>query len=269
MSTFIHLVCDYAQGDMAWAEIVAVLSSKLHDDTRIHCTSVLPFDTISTGFVLAQLALAPQDFRPKNLLLFANTAPRKADNTVESKNANEGLLFAKLRNGVQVLAVNSGYSLAFLKNDIQELWTTNVEKISTSSQFRSRDYFPIAISKASRGDFSFTGQKLTAAQSIIEAPTEIVGYIDCFGNIKTTFTIQDEKLKAMASGSRLNISIGEESRSVTLITDGNSACNSDLIFSPGSSGHDKRYFEIYKRGGNAAGEFANATAGQRVVITSA
>lgn len=67
MSSLIHLVCDYAQGDLAWAEIIAALSCKLHDDTRIHSTSVHPFDTISTGFIVAQLALAGSKLRPSNM----------------------------------------------------------------------------------------------------------------------------------------------------------------------------------------------------------
>lgn len=29
MSSFVHLVCDYADGDMAWAEVVAALALSL------------------------------------------------------------------------------------------------------------------------------------------------------------------------------------------------------------------------------------------------
>jgi len=192
MSSFIHLVCDYAQGDLAWAEIIAALSCKLHDDTRIHTTSVHPFDTISTGFILAQLALSGSKLRPANMLVFANTAPRKDRKEARPNNEGEGLLFATLKNGVQVVAVNAGHSLSFIKNDIQELWSTNVAE--EGSQFRSRDYFPLAVSKASRSDFSFIKNKLNIAEIIPDAPKEVVGYIDSFGNIKTTMRTGDARL---------------------------------------------------------------------------
>lgn len=42
MSAFVHLVCDYADGDMAWAEVVAALACRLHEDTRLHRTAVHP-----------------------------------------------------------------------------------------------------------------------------------------------------------------------------------------------------------------------------------
>ena len=128
------------QCDLAWAEVMAALAAKLHDDAHMHITSIHPFDTISTGFVVAQLALTPAELRPQNLLVFANTAPRKDKKEARANNEGEGLLFATLKNGVQVLAVNSGYSLTFIRDDIQELWSTNVEEVG--SQFRSRDYFP-------------------------------------------------------------------------------------------------------------------------------
>ncbi len=267
MSSFIHLVCDYAPGDMAWAEIVAALSCKLHDDTRIHTTSVHAFDTISTGFILAQLALTPNKLRPSNVLVFANTAPRRDRKEARPNNEGEGLLFATLKNGVQVLAVNAGNSLSFIKNDIQELWSTNVEE--QGSQFRSRDYFPLAVSKASRSDFSFIKNKLAIAEIVPDEPKDIVGYVDSFGNIKTTIRSGDSKLEHLTPGTRLKISIGSQSKTATVATGSFNILEGDLAFSPGSSGHDKRYWELFKRGGSAADEFAHPVAGAAVKIQPA
>ncbi len=267
MSSLIHLVCDYAQGDLAWAEIIAALSCKLHDDTRIHSTSVHPFDTISTGFIVAQLALAGSKLRPSNMLVFANTAPRRDKKEARPNNEGEGLLFATLKNGVQVLAVNSGNSLSFVRNDIQELWSTNVEE--QGSQFRSRDYFPLAVSKASRSDFSFINHKLSIEEVVPEQPKEVVGYVDSFGNIKTTMRAGDAKLESYTPGTRLKVTIGGHVSTATVATGSFNIMEGDLAFSPGSSGHDKRYWEIFKRGGSASDEFAHPPAGSPIKIQPA
>lgn len=264
MSSFIHLVCDYAQGDLAWAEVVAALSSKLHVDTRIHSTSVAPFDTISTGFILAQLSLSTSKLRPSNMLVFGNTAPRRDKKEARPNNEGEGLLFATLKNGVQVLAVNSGHSLSFVRGEIQELWSTNVEE--QGSQFRSRDFFPIAVSKASRGDFSFINHKLVTEDVVPEPPKEVVGYIDSFGNIKTTMRAGDSKLENFVPGTRLKIEIAGHVRTATVATGSFNVMEGDLAFSPGSSGHDKRFWEIFKRGGSASDEFAHPGAGAPIKI---
>ncbi len=267
MSSLVHLVCDYAHGDMAWAEIVAALCCKLHDDTRIHATSVHAFDTISTGFIVAQLALTSKQLRPTNMLVFANTAPRRDRKEARPNNEGEGLLFATLKNGVQVLAVNSGHSLSFVKNDMQELWSTNVEE--QGSQFRSRDFFPQAVSKASRSDFSFIKNKLTIADIVPDEPKEVVGYVDSFGNIKTTIRTGDSKLENLTPGTRLKISIGPQVKTATVATGSFNILEGDLAFSPGSSGHEKRYWELFKRGGSAADEFAHPPTGATVKIQPA
>lgn len=267
MSSFIHLVCDYAPGDMAWAEVTAALSCKLHEDTRLHMTSVHPFDTISTGFVVAQLALSSKQLRPSNMLVFANTAPRKDRREARPHNEGEGLLFATLKNGVQVLAVNSGYTLSFIRQDIQELWSTNVEE--QGSQFRSRDYFPMAVSKAARGDFSFINHKLNVLEQVPEEPKEVVGYIDSFGNMKTTIRTGDSRVATLAPGARIKVTIGNHTSTATVATGSFNVLEGDLALSPGSSGHDRRFWELFKRGGSASFEFGHPEVGSAVKIQPA
>lgn len=267
MSSFIHLVCDYAPGDLAWAEIMAALSCKLHDDTRIHTTCVHAFDTISTGFVVAQLSLAARELRPKNMLVFANCAPRKDRKEARSGNEGEGLLFATLKNGVQVLAVNSGNSLSFVRDNIQELWSTNVEE--AGSQFRSRDFFPLAVSKASRGDFSFINHKLNIQEVVPAEPESVIGYVDSFGNLKTTLRHGDPKLEALAPGTRLKVTVGTHMSTATVASGSFNIMEGDLAFAPGSSGHDKRFWELFKRGGSASDEFGHPGTGTPIKIQPA
>ena len=62
--THLHLICDYAPGDMAWAELSSAFAARLPQAVRMHQCSVSSFDTVATGFILAQLALGGPDLRP-------------------------------------------------------------------------------------------------------------------------------------------------------------------------------------------------------------
>ena len=249
MTQLIHLICDYGAGDMAWAEVSAAFLSKIPSDVRIHLSSVPSFDTIATGFVLAQLSMADESLRPKDTLIFANTAPRKDNPKARKDNEGEGLLYVTLKNGVSIVAVNSGYSLSFVKDEIQELWSTHCE--DRGSQFRSRDFFPQIVGLAVGEDFSFLKHKLNASDTVPDMPAKATGYVDSFGNIKTTIRASDAIVADLNPGDRLKVKIGTRTRTATVATGSFNIMEGDLAFAPGSSGHDCRFWELFKRGGSA------------------
>jgi hypothetical protein len=264
MNNYLHIICDYAQGDLAWAEVYSAFAALLPANVRTHMSSVNSFDTISTGFMVGQLALADENLRPKELLIFANCAPRKDVKQARENNEGEGLLFATLKNGVQILAVNSGYSLAFVRHAVHELWSTNAEE--QGSQFRSRDYFPKLVSAACAGDLSFIVHKLEPHQHIPSAPPGVIGYIDSFGNLKTTFRSTSQTIESFAAGSRLRVRIGGVVRAATVATGSFNVLEGDLAFAPGSSGQGDRYWELFKRGGSAWHEFEKPLTGTKIHI---
>jgi len=264
MIDFVHLICDYAVGDLAWAEIVSAVTAHLPANVRMHLTSVRSFDTISTGFALAQISLAPQKLRPNNLLVFANTAPRKDRRDPKLNNEGEGLLYAKLKNGVSVVAVNSGFSFSFLRDEVAELWSTNAEE--EGSQFRSRDFFPRIVGLACAGDLSFRENRLDPTVLIPKLLPNAVAYVDSFGNLKTTIRNGDPVVSPIASGTRVKIRIGNVIRTATVATGSFNVMEGDLALAPGSSGHDKRYWELFVRGGSAWHEFSQPSTGSKIVI---
>lgn len=264
MIDFIHLVCDWGTGDLAWAELVASFSVKLPGSVRLHLTSIKSFDTISTGFSVAQLGLAPEQLRPANLLVFANTAPRKDRKDPKINNEGEGLLYAHLKNGVHLIAVNSGFSLSFLRDDIAELWSTTAK--SEGSQFRSRDFFPAVVHAAVAGDFSFKKNRLDSGQLIPVPPPSSVAYIDSFGNLKTTIRTGDPIVNAVSSGTRVRVRIGNIIRAATVASGSFNVMEGDLAFAPGSSGYDRRYWELFVRGSSAFDEFGHPTTGSKISI---
>jgi hypothetical protein len=264
MIDFIHFVCDYGIGDLAWAELISAFSAKLPGTVRIQQTAIKSFDTISTGFSVAQISLAPKDLRPPNLLVFANTAPRKDQKDPKLNNEGEGLLYALLNNGVHLVAVNSGFSLSFLRNEITELWSTTAQ--SEGSQFRSRDFFPAVVHAAVAGDFSFKKNRLDAAKLIPIPPPHSVAYIDSFGNLKTTIRTGDAIVNAVSPGMRVRVRIGNTIRTATVATGSFNVMEGDLAFAPGSSGYDRRFWELFVRGSSAFDEFGNPTTGTKITI---
>ena len=264
MSTFVHLICDYAPNDLAWAEIMGAVGAKLPADARTHLTTVGSFETIATGFVVAQLGLTEKELRPEQMILFANCAPRKDRRDARVDNEGEGLLYGKLKNGVHVIAVNSGYSMSFIRGDLEELWSVDVK--NEGSQFRSRDYYPRILGCAANGDFSFKRHRLDPIEVIAEQPQRVIGYIDSFGNLKTTIRSGDPITTAFAPGERIKVVIGHVVRTATVATGSFNVMEGDLAFAPGSSGHDRRFWEFFQRGGSAASEFGHPAGGTKIQI---
>lgn len=267
MNNHLHLICDYAPGDMAWAEVFSAFSTGLPASVRMHMSSVGSFDTIATGFLVGQLGNADETIRPKDLVIFANCAPRKDVKHARANNEGEGLLFCTLKNGVQIIAVNSGYSLSFVKHDIREVWSTVHE--DHGSQFRSRDYFPQKVRAVIKEDFSFLLHQLDAATTIPDPPKEAIGYIDSFGNMKTTFRTGNPMPDNFVPGSRLKVRIGGTIRTATVATGSFNVMEGDLAFAPGSSGQDRKYWELFQRGGSAWREFGNPPTGSTIHIDEA
>jgi len=227
-------------------------------------TSVKSFDTISTGFVLAQLALAPHGLRPVKTLIFANTAPRKDKPTPKVANEGEGLLFAKLKNGVPVVAVNSGYSLSFVASEIDELWSTNVKK--EGSQFRSRDFFPGIVNLACGEDYSFLVKKLNLSSIKPPPSSPVVAYVDSFGNLKTSIRTGSHPTTNLTPGTRVRITIGAVIRTATVATGSFNVMEGDLAFAPGSSGQENRFWELFTRSGSAWDQFSHPPTGSLIHI---
>lgn len=262
MGNLIQLICDYGPNDMAWAEVTAAFMGALPDGWHLHCTTVPPFDTIATGFIVSQLCVAQPPLRPRNLFVFANTAPRKDNLKARENNEGEGLLYGRLKNGVQLVAVNSGFSMSFVKNEIDELWSTTAE--DGGSQFRSRDFFPSVVGTILIGDKKDLVHKLDPKEVIPNPPSHLIGYIDSFGNIKTTIRGSDPQIAAMSPGDRIKIRIGRYIRTATVATGSFAISEGDLAFAPGSSGGDDRFWEIFQRGGSAANEFGHPTNGSTI-----
>src|SRR4051812_25666632 len=113
--TLIYVIADFGPlGDLAYAEVMQRLYADLDtDDYEVQIFPVAAFDTVATGFFLAQTAINSRlGARHK---FYVNTALRKDNLEIRANNSGESLAYAKLFNDVEIVAVNSGHSLSFVK----------------------------------------------------------------------------------------------------------------------------------------------------------
>lgn len=264
MQKLIHMIMDYAPGDLAVAEVVSALAAQIPGDYHWHVTSVHSFDTISTGFTVAQLGNQSPKLRPDNTIIYANCAPRKDRKEARTNNEGEGLVYGVLRSSVAVIAVNSGYSLSFVRDELEELWSINVD--TGGSQFRSRDNFPAIVGRAASGDLSFRKDKLNPHEVIPQPPLSAVGYIDSFGNLKTTLRDSDSALSELKPGQRVSVEINGVEMTATVAAGSFNVKEGDIALAPGSSGHARKFWEIFQRGGSAWHTYKKPRPGATITI---
>ncbi len=252
----IQFIADYGKKDPAFAEVMQRLMMEV-PEAVVSETSVAPFSTEETGFWIAQLALAKH---PEGMIVYSNTAPRKDKLEGRAKNAGEGLVYAKLKNGVEVVAVNSGYSMSMLKQDMVELWEVDVDNDGT--QFRSRDNYPQIVGKVARGDYSFLKNQLKI-EDVADFPVGVVVAVDGYGNIKTSWTAEHF---AFASGQMVKVKIGEVVKEAFYADGTFSVKDGEVAFAPGSSGHHGAFLEVFLRGGSADQLFGGVKPGNSVEI---
>lgn len=244
-SLFLQFIADYGVGDPAFGEVVQKLYN-LEPNLTIRETSVPKFSTIATGFWTAQYAL----INPvSGMMIYTNTAPRKDTKAARVQNEGEGLVCALLNNGVKIVGVNSGYSFAFIKSEIKELYKVNVA--NKGSQFRSRDFYPEAVMGIAKSDTKFIGEALSPTD-LPDIPENRIAFIDGYGNMKTTTRQSTMKF---TPGQPLLITLNDIKRTA-FYTDGTfSVREGELAFAPGSSGGQDRFMEIFMRGLSASKEF--------------
>ena len=250
----VSVIADYGNlHDLAFAEVTQKLLFELQNlDASIFSYAVPAFDTVSTGFVLAQTAINSK--LGKQHKFFVNTAPRKDNLAPRTQNAGEGLAYVKLFNGVEIVVVNSGYSLSFLKENAEEI--RHINCASEGSQFRSRDVFPIAFGKIAHGNYEELGDDISSL--IPDYPKEVVCYTDGYGNIKTS--VDPDALKELR-GQDITVELNGKMQIVRTAQEIFGVADGQFCFAEGSSGWDLpngekvRFSEIVKRGGNAARAF--------------
>lgn len=242
MDKTLVIISDYGVGDPAFAEVSVRLRS-LVSGLTILPISTPPFSTINTGFWIAQIALSQNI---SNTYIFSNTAPRKDDKKAQKNNKGEALMYAKLTNGFEIIAVNSGYCFSFIKKYIKEFRFVAVS--NEGSQFRSRDNYPQKVAEMINGKNTFKGEEGDIA-SIPDVPANRIASIDGYGNIKTTNRLSTTSFKP---GQHILIKLNGRRHRATFSDGVFNIMEGETAYAPGSSGYEDKCMEIFVRGSSAS-----------------
>jgi hypothetical protein len=260
----VHIIADYGQGDLAFAEVVQRIKFFLPDAEPV-LTPVRAFSTLAAGFCVGQLGL---NEAPAGTLIYHNVAPRQDAEEARRDNEGERLAFARLPTGVRVIGVNAGETFSFVRDAAEELRWASVP--AEGSQFRSRDLFPQAAAAIALGQPDALAGDI-GADGIPDVPSGRVAYVDGYGNIKTTIEFDAE---GAGPGGEVRVRIGESER-LARQSDGTFAVeHGRMSFAPGSSGwkdargREIRWMELFLRGGNAWDAFGRPEVGDRIEVSA-
>lgn len=254
----LHFIADYcSQRRLSFSEVRQALWDR--GVSNINCVPVKPFSTVEAGFALQQLAL--HDNVSANSYFYLNVAPRK--DSLEARNDNDGepLVYAELESGAKIVATSSGFSLSFVRSEIEELRNLNVS--TNGSQFRSRDIFPEAVEDVFHGDEELLGEELSKDR-IPETPDSRVGYIDGFGNIKTTVRKSEIDTEL---GDSVTVELGDRKVNAVRKNGIFGVKEGETVFAPGSSGGEDPFMEIVVRGGSAEEKLGKPDIGQKIHLS--
>ena len=262
MALYIDFIADYGaitgNDDLAFSEVNCKLASEFLkqslDFPTIKNLSVRPFNTVETGFAVAQLAY--NSALGKRHIIYHNTAPRKDKLSARLNNAGEFLAVTELPNGVRIIGVFGGYTFSFITSPVYR-----VKCADAGSQFRSRDVFPPCVASLAKhaneplATWELLGEQITDIPTV---PKNTICSIDGYGNLKTNIE--------MNAGIR-SVSIKDitfpivQGQGIFAVPDG------QLILAPGSSGWNGNYFtEVCLRGGSAAKLFEQPVPGDVVTL---
>jgi|AntRauTorcE11897_2_1112592.scaffolds.fasta_scaffold00992_9 S-adenosylmethionine hydrolase len=298
LKPYLKILTDYPRDDLASDEVqqALVTACAVHDvePFNIDVGAVTGMDTVVAGFKTAQLAMNSK--LGFGHIIHTNCAPRK--NIISTESKGEGVVLGMLPNGVCMLTVSSGYSLAPFYKMIAagevKFFQTRIP--DAGSQFRSRDYFPDATARLARylqdittkkgeeviqeiiksgnghqllEDFEYIGEPVDESW-FNELPEGGIWYIDNFGNIKLNIA-HEELVDQYDPGSALMVAINDTIVDAVVGTAGFSQGEGILALTRGSSGWSKadqeiRFTEIFLRGGSAAKMFSNIKPGLQVQI---
>jgi hypothetical protein len=279
----LHIIADYGQGDLAFAEVIQRLQKSLPGVQPV-LTNVPPFATLAAGFCIAQLALNEP---AEGMIIYHNVAPRGDDTQPDDAGTGAGtgerLAFARLPNGVRVVGVHSGHSLSFIRDTAEELRWVNMDE--SKSPFRSRDVFPKAVAAIASGNREPLGDEI-ARSEIPPIPQNCVAYVDGYGNLKTTIPLEQSVTAGTTisqshfndvPGHTISVRIGQVKKTVVTGDASFDVKPGQMILAPGSSGwtvpkgsgiqYHIRWMELFFRSGNAWEEFGRPPIGASIEIT--
>ncbi len=241
--TLLYNIQDYKAGSLEFAEINSRLVSNIENlnEVFLQDVSVPSLDTMALGFVTGQLAYAPH---PGRMVIYGNCAPRRTSDKARKDNFDHGIKYAKLTNGVEIINVYSDEAFGFVKKDIVEF--KNITCPNSGSQFRSRDFFPLAVAKIVNGNYEDLAEDLDKTL-IPDIAHNQVSWTDGFGNVKTTMRKSDLENMGLKPGDQVQVIMNGVAMTGVVSIGGFQVDRGVLAINAGSSGYEDPFVELFLR----------------------
>lgn len=216
-----HITDCHDEGQLSGGLAAVKVKSAYHTHGAHHSVDIraaevvgaLPFNTIDAGVKAADLyhtAVRPHNGAKRlRHILAVNAAPPKNDNEGAKRNERENMVVGTLKDGTIIGGTIKGYSLSYLKGEIDKLLeVANTHDVLSvlygdlhhdgMRQFRSHYLLTHLLLDFARGALDeYELQPLNVAEDVPDPhPHSHVATIDNFGNVKLWLSKEDEALLA-------------------------------------------------------------------------
>lgn len=241
------LIADYGTDSLATTEAVAAIRRSTTQPFSLDVVAARPFNTLHTGFLLAQLHEHLLPNRGAETIFYLNTDPRTQTSKGVERAEGSPLVHGTFSSGAQVVTPLAGHCLSLVKPHVTQLHI--IPSKAAGSQFRSRDLFPQIVARAIDGTVAKLFGESVGSGRIPDVPNGYhVLHIDNYGNIKTSFTERDRAALHIAWEMEVRIHLADGDVRVPVVENIFARPAGTLVFAPGSSGDPTNpYFELSVR----------------------
>ena len=235
-----HLVADYGQGDLAFAEISRVLELVVASaDVRL--TRVPASDSLAAGWCAANLALCPG---PPGRLVVIDIAASEGDHYCVGRTAD----------GVEVVSANSGWAWSFLAGEVSGPFCMEVPAAERAAQLVAE----AVVRVAKRQPHALLAP--VPHEEIPPVPESVVAFVGCDGSLETTIPYTPGVV-----GERVRVRIGDAAATALITERGAPVEDGALALRSGPRSNSA----LTVRGGSAAELFGSPTSGAPVAVDRA
>lgn len=236
----VHLVADYGQGDLGFAEIAQALELAVAG-AEVRLTRVPASDSLAAGWCAATLALCPG---PPGRLVVIDVAAPEGDHYCVGRTAD----------GVEVVSANSGWAWSFLAGEVSGPYCMEVPAGERAAQLVAE----AVVRVAKRQPHALLEPLLR--EEIPPVPESVVAFVGCDGSLETTIPYTPGVV-----GERVRVRIGD-AVATALISEARAPVEDGaLALCPGARSNSA----LAVHGGSAAELFGSPSTGAPVALDRA
>lgn len=238
------VVADFVNDSLICQETRSIVEGYLKSSENANISFVLSsLSTINTAFILSCVIGIEEKYgRPGSSIIFQNTDLQVQTQTYGQDEKTADFLIIKLMSGIYVCGPNVGYDFSLIKDKIDQAFV--YKDLNKVGQFNLRHlYSRICAHLMDEMEDELDLEEVNA-DIIPKLKGYYIGYIDSYGNIKTTITYEDFKGK-YEFGDIVSLKIKNIEKKAKYVESPFKGNLGELVIYPGHSGKkDNQYLEI-------------------------